>query len=72
MEVAVLLPALAGKKTKDLLPESRLTSEFMVILLLYLYLIVCNLEIPELHILSLASHGKSSCTASVLAIYAVR
>lgn len=54
--VAFLLPALAGKRTKDLLPESRLTREFMVILVLYSYLPIYNLEIPDLHILSLACH----------------
>jgi len=43
----------------------------MVILVLYSYLTIYSLEVPNLHILSLACHGKNSCTASVLAIYVV-
>lgn len=71
IEVAVLLPALAGRRTKDLLPEPTSTREFMVTLVLYSYLIIHSLEIPDLHILSLACSGKSSCIASVLANYII-
>lgn len=71
IEIAVLLPALARKRTKDLLPEPRSTREFMVALGLYSYLIIHSLEIPDLHILSLACSGKSSCIASVLVNYVI-
>lgn len=70
-EVAGLVPTLAGKRTNDLLPEPKSTTKFMATLVLYSYLIIHSLEIPDLHILSLACSGKSSCIASVLGNYII-
>lgn len=71
IEVAILLPALTSERTKDLLPEPRSTRQFMVTLVLCSYLIIHSLEIPDLHLLSLACSGKSSCIACVLANYII-